>query len=278
MKNVLVLTDFSQSAELASSLGILFAKKLHTGITFLHLISTPVDWRLLPLEKENLYPETKAAIGDAKDKLFTLERKAEGEGVEAHTPLMYNQGLVDVYRYINKEHYELVIMGTHGEKGKNKEVGSNTLQVLQKSPVPVIAVKLGCKPEVPRRWAIVSDFLEKSRESFNSLMELAKNLDASVQLLYVNTPYYFAESTEINEKLAKFTAPFSSMEIKTNIINAFNEERGIQAFTGANELDMVGVITHGRSGLNPVFRRSITEKVINHLDMPVISINTDLKS
>lgn len=277
MKNVLVLTDFSETANLASNLGIMIAKKLHAGITFLHLISTPVEWKNLPLEKENLYPETKAAIGDAKDKLFALERSAESSGVEAHTSLLFNHEIGEVYRYINKKHYDLVVIGTHGEKGKNKAVGSNTLKVIHKSPVPVIAVKSSSRIEVPKRWLIVSDFHEKSRQSFDVLMEMGEKLEASVQLLYVNTPYYFAETTEINQKLEKFTGPYSHREIKLNIFNAFNEERGIQAFMESENFDMVSVITHGQSGLNPVFRRSITEKILNHLDLPVMSINADIK-
>ncbi|MCC8360681.1 universal stress protein [Salinimicrobium sediminilitoris] len=276
MKNVLVLTDFSETANLASDIGLAIAGKLKTGITFLHLVSTPVEWRKLPLEKENLYPETKAAIGDAKDKLFSLERKAHDMEVEAHTSLVYDAGMEEIYGYINEKNYCLVLIGTHGEKGRNKTAGTNTLRVLHKSPVPVIAVKLGANPNVPQKWVIVSDFLEKSRESFNRIMDLAKKLGAAVQILYVNTPYFFEETTGIHKKLEPFTAPYSKMQIKPVIINAYNEERGIDAYVNSYECDLVSVITHGRSGLNPVFRRNITEKILNHLDLPLMNINADL--
>lgn len=276
MKNVLVLTDFSANAELASDLGIKIARRLNTGVTFLHLLSTPVEWRNLPLEKEKLYPETKAAIGEAKDKLFNLERRTEDEGVDAHTSLIFNLGIEEIYRYINQENYSLVVMGTHGEKGSHKPVGSNTLKVIHKSPVPVIAARSGEKSEVPLQWVIISDFMEKSRESFSKLMDLATKLDASVHLLYLNTPDFFIETMEINGKFKEFLAPYSGIDIKPIIINSFNEERGLDYYLQSYDCDLVSVIIHGPSGLNPFFRRSIVERILNQLDLPIMSINADL--
>lgn len=275
MKNILIPTDFSESADFASQIGLQMAKKLRTGVTFLHLIPTPVEWSKLPLEKENLYPETKAAIGNAKDRLFHLERKAEENGVEAQSSLIFNIGIEEIHKYINKNKFSLVVMGTHGKKGKHRYAGSNTLQVIHKSPVPVMAVRANAKIEIPGKWIIVSDFLEESKADFDLIMELAKNLEANVHTLYVNTPYFFTETPEIEFKVEKFTGSYSEIKIENAVVNAYNEERGIEAFVKSGEFDLVVLITHKRRGLNPVFRRSITEKVLNHLDIPVMSINSN---
>lgn len=274
MKNVLIPTDFSPSAALASEYGVTIAGKLKTGVTFLHIISTPVEWKKIPLEKESLYPETKAAIGDAKDKLFKLERKAEKAGVDACTSLIFNTGIEEIPKYINKDNFSLVVMGTHGQKGIDKMMGTNTQKVISRSTVPVLAVKVTDRHELPKRWLIVSDFQEESRENFNVLMELAAKIGAAVQVLYVNTPYYFAESPDIQEKMEKFLTQFPDSRTKKNIINAHNEERGIENFLKTCECDLVAVVTHGRAGLTPLFRRSITERLINHLDIPVLSMNS----
>ncbi len=274
MKNVLIPTDFSESANLAADLGVEIAKKLKTGVTFLHLISTPVDWRKLPLEKENLYPETKTSIGDAKDKLHKLERKAESIGVEACGSLVFNTGIEEIQKYINKNNSLLVVMGTHGQKGLERVIGTNTLKVINKSSVPVLAVKPPYQPVVPKNWVIVSDFQDESLEGFNTLMELAKSLEASVDALYVNTPYYFAETPEIHEKMDKFLNRYPEMAGKRKIIDAHNEERGIGAFAKDCNCELIAVITHGRVGLSPLFRRSITERILNNLDLPVLSLNS----
>ncbi|WP_029036154.1 universal stress protein [Salinimicrobium xinjiangense] len=275
MKSILIPTDFSESADFACNLGLEIAQKLQTRVTFLHLLSTPVDWSKLPLEKENLYPETKAAIGDAKDKLLRLERKAYEKGVEAQTSLMFNIGIEEIHQYISTDKYFLVIMGTHGKKGKNRYTGTNTLKVIHKSPVPVLAVRAGTGVKLPQKWLVVSDFLEDSNADFDLIMNLAKDLKANLHILYINTPYFFTETPEIKYKMEKFTSSHSEVQIEQSIVNAYNEERGIEAFVKEGDFDLVVLITHSRKGLNPVFRRGITEKVLNHLDTPVMSINSN---
>lgn len=273
MKNILIPTDFSQNANLASELGVQIARKLHTGVTFLHLISTPVDWRKIPLDKEALYPETKAAIGDARDKMHKLERKAENMGVAASASLIFNTGMEEIHKYINKNSFLLVVMGTHSQKGFEKVTGTNTLKVIHKSLVPVLAVKAPYEPTIPRQWVIVSDFQEESQKEFDTLMELAKGLEASVDVLYINTPYYFAETPEITEKMDTFLSRYPEIKEKKHIIDAHNEERGIEAFAKDCNCELIAVITHGKTGLTPLFRRSITERLLNNLDLPVLSIN-----
>lgn len=274
MKNVLVLTDFSEAAEVASEVGIRIAKKMNTGITFLHLISTPVEWRTLPLEKENLYPETKAAIGDAKDKLFRLEKKAENLSVEAHTSLVYNLGIEDVYTYIRKDNYDLVVIGAQGKKGSKKSIGSNTVKVINKSSVPVLTIKPGVNPEIPKNWLVVSNFREQYYECFAHLIKIAKKLEAAVQLLYVNTPYFFSETHEIEQKMEKFTTQYPDMNMKAVIIDAFNEEQGLVRYVKSSDHDLVSVIIHGGNGLS-AYHRSIAEKILNQVDLPFLSTNAD---
>ncbi|MEG9327020.1 universal stress protein [Salinimicrobium catena] len=274
MKNVLIPTDFSKSAELAAKYGVEIAKQLNSGVTFLHIISTPVEWKKIPLEKESLYPETKAAIGSAKDALFKLERMAENQGVDACTSLIFNTGIEEIPKYISKNSYNLVVMGTHGQKGIDKVMGTNTLKVINRSTVPVLAVKLTDRHSLPKNWVLVSDFQDESREKFETLLELAQGLQAHIQVLYVNTPYYFLESGDIQDKMEGFLSKMPKDRVKRNIINARNEERGIENFLKSCECDLVAVVTHGRSGLLPLFRRSMSERLINHLTIPVLSLNT----
>ncbi|SDK66373.1 Nucleotide-binding universal stress protein, UspA family [Salinimicrobium catena] len=274
MKNVLIPTDFSKSAELAAKYGVEIAKQLNSGVTFLHIISTPVEWKKIPLEKESLYPETKAAIGSAKDALFKLERMAENQGVDACTSLIFNTGIEEIPKYISKNSYNLVVMGTHGQKGIDKVMGTNTLKVINRSTVPVLAVKLTDRHSLPKNWVLVSDFQDESREKFETLLELAQGLQAHIQVLYVNTPYYFLESGDIQDKMEGFLSTMPKDRVKRNIINARNEERGIENFLKSCECDLVAVVTHGRSGLLPLFRRSMSERLINHLTIPVLSLNT----
>ena len=74
MKRILIPTDFSETATHAVHYGVEIAKLLKAEVCFLHLISIPLDWEKLPPEKENLYPEIRERISDAKDALHQIGR------------------------------------------------------------------------------------------------------------------------------------------------------------------------------------------------------------
>ena len=76
------------------------------------------------------------------------------------------------------------------------------------------------------------------------------------------------------EKLEKILGHYPKELLHINVINAHNEERGIEMFLKTNKCDLMAIVTHGRSGLTPLYRRSITEALINHLEIPVLSLNT----
>ena len=58
MKNILVPTDFSETANRAADIAIAIAEKSGAEIHFLHLQITPVPWVKLDKEKEQRFPET----------------------------------------------------------------------------------------------------------------------------------------------------------------------------------------------------------------------------
>lgn len=275
MKRILIPTDFSPNAQHATNIGLELAKKLNADVSFLHLISTPVEWSKLSLEKENLFPETKAAIGDAKDQLLKLERTAEKNGVEANSLLLFNQGIENIQDFIKEDKYSLVVMGTHGEKGIEKIMGSNTQKVIKHSPVPVLAVKLTDKILPLRKIVIASDFQEKSRASFDRILELVKTLKLEIDILFINVPYNFMESNQIDQVMESFLSQHTDMNEKRLVFNANNEERGIGMYISKHKPDIIATITHKHSGLGNLFRSGVTENVINYFDLPVLSINLE---
>ncbi|HSP11257.1 MAG TPA: universal stress protein [Salegentibacter sp.] len=273
MKRVLIPTDFSDCANHAANIGLELAKKLNSEVSFLHLINTPVDWSKLSLEKERLYPETKEAIGDAKDALLKLERRAEKLGVEANSLLLFNQGIEEIQNYISREKYCLVVMGTHGEKGMAKLMGSNTHRVLKHSPVPILSVKKTDRPAPIKKIGIASDFQDESRESFIEILELIKKLGLEIDVVYINTPYNFMESNQIEQAMDAFLSQQTDVKEKRFVFNARNEERGIGMYISSENPDMLATITHQHSDLGSIFSPGVTENIINHFDLPVLSIN-----
>jgi len=237
-----------------------------------------VEWNKLPLEKESLYPETNEAIGAASSRLNSLVRNEGTLGVNACFSLVFNLGVENISQYITKSQYKLVVMGTHGKKGDKNVMGSNTQKVIRNSSVPVFAIKATQKIENFKKIVIASDFHKKSIDAFYIIVNLALQLKLTIEMLYVNVPYQFRESKDIDHTMLEFLKQFPDKPIKKFVINAFNVPRGIDAFVQASKPGIIGNITHGHTGLLNYFSPSVTESIIDHSPLPVLSFNLKSKN
>ena len=273
MKNILVPTDFSECAQIATKVAMNLAKKANAEIHFLHLLMTPVDWVNLPLEEEQNFHETKKQIGSAKSKLKMLVREAEKMGLIAKYFLVFDKGREEIDLHTKYHKHDFIIMGSNDAKGFKGVLGSNAQRVVRTSTVPVLVIKQ--KPEnfEIKNILFASTFEKKANKPFEKIIELAKVLDAKVHLLNVNTPSNFKETDEAIAKMETFLKTYPNHKYPINIYNALNEERGIISFSHKNNIDAIVMGTHGKTGLKRLISPSITESVINNSDIPVITLN-----
>jgi nucleotide-binding universal stress UspA family protein len=271
IKKILLLTDFSQLSEYATQHALQIAKTTGAAVTFLHVINTPLDWVKLPLEHEQYYPETKAQIGKAKAKLSALGIEFSKQGVTTTESLVYNVGAENITRFINPKDYDLVIMGSHGASGfKEVALGSNAQKVVRQTKAPTLIVKTPPKPDGFKRMVIAFNF-EANRQHFHQeLFDMSEELHTELDLLYVNTPYKFKESEDIDAMLNSFCESCLQKNCGKHYVDALNEERGVAYFMKQSHADILAIATTGKSSLTQLFSPSVTEAVINHLDVPTL--------
>lgn len=271
INKILLLTDFSDVANNAVDYALQIAKKVKAEIEILHLITTPVDWVKLTLDKEKMFPETKAEIGIAKSKLTELLKQFTDQGIKATKTIVYNVGTQNISQFIKEEKYDLIVMGSHGYKGIiDFALGSNATNVIRNTKIPVLVVKKPLKRDSIRRLVMSSTFEEKQRTYFQHMIGYATDLDAEIDLLYINTPYNFKETKEIDDMLSLFDKDCPNNMCNKHHIDAYNEERGIQFFMEKFDADLFAIATERRSKFSHFFSLSLTEAVIHHLQIPVL--------
>jgi len=271
IKKILLLTDFSLLSEYATQYAIQIAGQANANVTALHVINTPIDWVKLPLEHEQYYQETKAQIGAAKAALSALNIKLSKHGINSTESLVYNVGAENIPKYINGKDYDLVIMGSHGANGfREITLGSNAQKVVRHTKVPTLIVKQAPKASVFKRMVIASNFDTKNQEFHNKLFKFSEVLKTQLDLLYVNTPYRFKETEEIEAQLNAFCDQYAPGICGRHHVDALNEERGVAYFMKQSNADVLAIATTGKSSLAQLFSPSVTEAVINHLDIPTL--------
>lgn len=276
MKNILVPTDFSDCAKVAEEVGLEIAKKANAEIHFLHLLMTPVDWVKISLERENIFPETKAEIGHAKNELNQLKIKAEKMGLKAQVFLAFDKGREEIDQHIKHHKHDFIVMGSHGASGFKEVVGSNTQRIIRHSPAPVLVVKKMAKKFEMKNIVFASTFQEDVNKPFSKIVEFADLMKAQIHLLNVNMPFHFKETDEAEANMQDFLKKCTKGECTINVYNALNEERGILKFSEKINADAIAMTTHGKTGFMKLISPSITESLANHSELPVLSININL--
>jgi nucleotide-binding universal stress UspA family protein len=274
MKNILVPTDFSKYGKIAESTAISIAEKAKANLDFLHLMDIPKYLSQSATAKPELPEELKIAIGAAHQYMNDLNHNATQKGLTVKTFISENASFDVIKNHIVQHNIDLIIMGSHGASGfKEAFLGSNTQKVLRSVSAPVLVLKE--EPKIMNFTNIVfaSTFKEDVHNAFEKILSFANLYGAKIHLLFVNMPYNFEETANSNDRMLKFAAHYPGNNFTTNIFNAFDEESGILNFSALNNIDLIALTTHGKSGFIQMLSPSVTESLANHSSLPVLSVN-----
>ena len=274
-KNILLLTDFSEVSRNAMEYALLIAKKTNAEVELMHIVNTPVDWISISMEQEKLYPETIEQIITAKNNLQEMLQVFKENSVEAKEAIVFNVGVENIPKYIESKSLDMVIMGSHGASGiKEYTLGSNAEKIVRNLKFPVLVVKNKLKTNNLSSIVFASNFTKNQLKPFEVLRNFAELLHTQLHLLYINTPYNFKETPEIEQMTTLFCGNCEDKACRKHTYNAFNEERGVKEFMKNEPIDIFTVATEGRSSFAQLFSPSLTENIINHLHIPVLSMHT----
>ena len=275
MKNILVPTDFSPVSEQACAYALKIAEQAKAEIHFLHIQYTPVEWVLLDKEKEKNFPETLKQIGLARHELKKWEKRAKSLGLPVKKFLIFDVGREEIIKHVSGYHHDFVIMGSHGASGVRETfMGSTAQKIIRHATAPVLVLKESI-PDFPMKHIVfASDFEEDVMDYFRQVVDFADLMEAAIHLVYVNTPYNF-EDTDISEKkMNQFLSHCPRGEAcSVNVYNAKDEEEGIRKFAQSKQAGLIAITTHGSKGFLGLMSKSITESLVNHADIAVLSIN-----
>lgn len=96
-------------------------------------------------------------------------------------------------------------------------------------------------------------------------------MGAKMHLLMVNTPANFKTSVEGHAVMEKFVKGMGAENYTLNIYNDNSVEKGIMNFATQIGAQLIGMGTHGRKGISHFFNGSISEDLVNHVNMPMIT-------
>lgn len=277
MKKILVPTDFSKTASIATDVAFDIAKKSGASIVLLHVIEEATGG--------SFNVEGQVSYSNATDKLFTLKmiEKAKAQMMKTVKDPRYADVKVDGelrignpyhgMRTIITEHkIDLIVMGTTGRTDLSEVIiGSNTEKVIRYSHCPVLTIQK--KPVTTEFKNIVyATAMSKDEELFSRIIKKTQGYyDSTIHLVRINTPGDFQRDYVVKDYMAKFAKSLGLKNYTLNIFNDLSIEEGVIRFADQIDADMIGMATHGRSGFAHVIAGSVAEEVASHAKRPVLT-------
>ncbi|MEQ8581954.1 MAG: universal stress protein [Marinoscillum sp.] len=272
MKKILVPTDFSECAKNATALAKEIARRYHGELHFYHFVSVPVDWVHLDFAQHTIYPDVTQEVNRVKKLLDAAVKDAEADGLKSIGYMDFDNSTDAVTRYARSNDISMIVMGSHGARGvKEFFIGSNAQTVVRHAEVPVLVVKHKFKRATFPTILFVSDFEAEMMRPFEDVVDFAELLGAKIHLLFVNTPSEFQRSWVIKERMEGFIALASDNLEKVEIVDSHTFGEGVEKYCEINQTGLLAIATHHRKGLSRAFLGSLTETVVNHVKVPVVS-------
>lgn len=268
MKKILVPTDFSEQSNYALKAAAKIAKHSKGEIFLLHMIDIP---DLQGFKDMASIPEIIFFKKISEQKLNQQASQTFLKDVKTQTLLKLLKTFKGVQEVCKDYNIDLVVMGSHGASGmKEFLIGSNTEKVVRTSEVPVLVIKGQNEDIQLKNITFASNFELKDKPNYLKATEVAKSFNATLNLLYINTPNNFAPTAHIESKIEDFKAEYKKSNVY--IYNDFSIEKGIINFNKKNKADLTIVNTNGRTGIAHFFNGSISEDLVNHSDKPILTM------
>jgi len=273
MKKIIIPVDFSQHSEYALETGAMLAKQHNAELIVMHMLE--LSESIFSTSGSEKSEETAFMLMVTNKEFEKFLDKPYLEDITVTPIIKHHKVLKEVSEVASQEQADLVIMGSRGHSEHDGVfTGSNTEKVVRYSETPVLVVK--SKPNSVNFNNVVlgCDFNEESISAVKNALETLNKLADKVTLLHVNLPNLsFLSTDEINEKVEEFLK-LSQLDAKDFDIAYTADhmvEDGVLNYAKREGADAVSIITHGRTGLSHFFGGSISEDLVNHSKLPVIT-------
>ncbi len=269
MKKILVPCDFSEPALEAFQFAIDVAAHSGGKVIVLKVIDLPIVpyGASIDMPIYNFNPSLlKDLEMDARKSYEKMVKKFGKGSVNISFSVVHGPTSAMIRDYIDEKKIDLVVMGTHGATGAHEFfVGSNTEKTVRFSKVPVFAIRKATAVSSIKNIVFPTSLELNQTDFVKKLKSLQEFFDATLHVLYLNTPFNFIREAELKD----YAKHYKLTNCTLNIRNDRYEPDGIISFVKEIKADMLAMATHGRKGLSHFIYGSLTEDVVNHIECPI---------
>lgn len=273
--HIVIPTDFSPVAENAMTYGAEIARKLNVRVTLAHVYERPYT----SVAYQGIITGT---VDNEKDNQFRekileeLKKTAATDvfsGVQVTAKLIADKSIYAFHEDISSEN-ALIVMGTAGMTGvmHGGLVGTNTERVIRHAKQAVMSVPKDAKFTGYSRILFATDFNEDVTEAYKRTVAFAKLFDSDLEVAVVNTRNNYASRNQAEGGFNALQNAVAYPKASLTIYNEDSVELGIRDLTEQHHINLLAMVTHGRTGLAHLLRGSIVEDLSATLETPILAL------
>lgn len=273
MKTVLIPTDFSNAARNALKYAVsLFGE--NNKFILLNTYNEPTSGTASMISLRDILQE--ASEDSLKEELVHIREEMGYATLNVIARSVYGVAYEEIAHISRAESVDVVVMGTTGASGmKEVFIGSVASAVLQKSVCPIITVPNGYTYKQVKNILFATDLKNNALKALPAAFDWITNKEsAKITLLTVQSYAAHLEGSK-PEATAELLELLKVYNHEFKYVGNDNIEEGISEFAHEHDMDMIVTIPRKESWFARLFHPSISKKLAQHLDMPLLALHAE---
>ena len=274
MKKILLPTDFSENAYHAIEYALRLFENVSCEFYLLHTYTPPIyriDYALGSPGQMGLPDDHKYIAESSLEQLADHIRKKSDN--PKHTFVIhaaFNTLVDEIADMVQKERADMVIMGTKGATGAAEILfGSNTVHVIRKVELPVLAIPSDFDLELPRQILFPTDFeVDYGNADLDFLLWISKLWHSKIHILHIVQPGGLTMEQENNK--AKLEGLLLEHNHENHDLPDQELIQAINSFQERNATGMMAMIKNKHSFFERLFLEPVIKNIGLHSRIPFL--------
>lgn len=258
-KNLYIVPhDFSKVGDVALKYALHLGKYVSTEIKLLHVISNKSE---------------EIAASKKLDEIINQIDKPDGVTISKY--IHVGSIFEDIGKIATREHAQLILMGTHGEKGMQKVFGSYAMKVITSCDIPFLVVQDNTNIKPIEKIIVPIDLTKESLQVVNLAADVATIFGATVHVVGEKQKDELLNQQMKNRILiVKNQYEERNVDCKLEFMkDGGSYSRKIEEYSKANQIDLIAIAYHSES-LIPQFDKFAQKLITNEAKLPCLVINS----
>lgn len=275
MRTILFPTDFSKNAVHAALYAGMIARGINAQLILLNVYSIPMATEYqIPYDVDGFLKISSEA---AEEKLQQFARELiKDTGISSNKVkeiTEYGQTADTIVKIAQSEKVDFIMMGTKGASNiLDKWLGTNTQNVIESADCPVWVIPENAPLDYPKVFMYAADFKEDDLLVTHKVLEIAKPLGATCQVIHIHDYYESISKVTVKAKISELKHEFEDEDdVTINSINRQEVYEGLKTYVRTHKPDVLALGVHHKSFLSKIFEKSISEYFVQIGDVPLLT-------